>query len=89
MIDKTFEDGYKNLLKENTLLHAEKKRIADSAARHIQMADEEIKKLHGIINSITDRACEIVRKFGDSHATTVEACLDIRQLAPLQISSNG
>lgn len=89
MIDKSLQDGYQNLLKENTRLHAEKKHIVDSAATHIKLAEDQIAKLHKIIDGLLGDAIEIVRsRIPDSPERTL-AEIDIANLAPLKIGANG
>lgn len=86
MIDNSYKEAYENLLKENTRLHAEKTHITNSAEKAIRRADDEIQKLHGIINKFLLETCEIVREnFPDATQVVQEIC----SLMPLRINASG
>jgi len=88
MIDKSLQDGYQNLLKENTRLHAEKKQIADAAEKAIRNAGEVIEKLEKIIDSLIGNCVTLVRTLPDSsERRQVEQ--DILNLTPLRIGADG
>jgi DNA relaxase NicK len=84
MPDKTLEDAYQNLLKDNTRLHAEKKHIVDSAAKHIKQAESTIGKLQSIIDSIVSDAVHFVEELPKSDERDA-AIRGIRMLAPLKL----
>lgn len=89
MIDKSLEDGYKNLLKENTRLHAEKKLIVDSAEKAIKRCDEELQKLHDIIGQIVSNAVKIVESKLPDSSERREVVELLKRLAPLRIAADG
>ena len=84
-----FKAAYEKLLKENTRLHAEKTYIIGCATTNIKHADEEIKKLHSIINQNLDHACAIVGGLFPESETLKECQRQIRALKPLQIGASG
>lgn len=88
MIDKTLQDAYQNLLKENTRLHAEKKQIVEAAEKAIRNADEVITKLEKVIDSVIGDCVELVRTLPDS-SERLQVEQDICNLTPLKVSASG
>lgn len=88
MIDNSYKTAYENILKENTLLHAQKNQIKDAAVKAIAHADEVIQKLNNVIDSICGDAIDLVRELPDTfERRTIER--NIALLAPLKVQANG
>lgn len=75
--DGSYKSAYEALLKENTLLHAQKREIVEAAEKSLRKAAHEIDELQRICNSFLSKALKIVEHhFGDCDSQNLHRAKD-------------
>ena len=89
MIDAGYKQAYEKLLKENVRLNAVNKTILDSAEKTFRKADEEINKLHRVIEVIIDGFSETCMKWFPDIPERAKLIEEIKKLTPMKIGADG